>query len=136
MARSSKVSKLSTQDIAPGEMPAESLAVLLSKIQIELSEIAGLMKAIEPVIDGGAGAPIGGSGVEALQGLDLAIQKAHGLADFLAELSAGMPQDWLIDVTTALNVLKLTELQNRLHPARLQNPDEGFSKAVGDVDLF
>lgn len=119
-------------------MPAESLVILLSKIQAELSEIAGLMKAIEPVIEGGTASTLSvdGSDVEAMQGLDLAIQKAHGLADFLAELCAGMPQDWLIDVTTALNVLKLTELQNRLHPGASQEANEPLAKAVGDVDLF
>jgi len=132
------VSKLSIQDLSPDEMPAESLAILLSKIQIELSEIARLMKAIEPVIEGRSTsmAAANGSDIEALQGLDLAIQKAHGLADFLAELCAGMPQDWLIDVTTALNVLKLTELQNRLHPGPSHNASEPLAKAVGDVDLF
>lgn len=119
-------------------MPAESLAILLSKIQIELFEIARLMKEIEPVIEGRSTsmAAANGSDIEALQGLDLAIQKAHGLADFLAELCAGMPQDWLIDVTTALNVLKLTELQNRLHPGPSHNASEPLAKAVGDVDLF
>ncbi len=130
------VSKLSITDIAPEALPAESLVVLLSKIQLELSEIVGLLKAIEPAVGNGLEAvgDLHGSDAAALQGLDLAIQKADGLADFMAELSAGMPQDWLIDVSTALNVLKLTELQNRLHPAPVAG--ENLAKAVGDVDLF
>jgi hypothetical protein len=129
---------MSTSDVSLDDIPAESVAVLLSKIQSELSEIAGLVEAIEPVLTAATASAVTPSGpdVRALQGIDLAIQKTRGLADFLAELCSGMPQDWLIDMTTALNVLKLTEMQSRLHPSQPQCNGEGLAKAVGDLDLF
>lgn len=131
-------SKMSTSDVSLDDIPAESVAVLLSKIQSELSEIAVLVEAIEPVLSASSvsAATPTGPDMAALQGIDLAIQKTRGLADFLAELCSGMPQDWLVDMTTALNVLKLTDMQSRLHPAQPKSGGESLAKAVGDLDLF
>ncbi len=128
---------MSIRDVSLGDGPDEPLAVLLMKIQNELAEIAELMQAIEPVFNnaGAQRAKFSGADIAALQGLDLAIQKTRGLADFLTELSSGLPQDWLIDVTTALNVLKLSELQSRLLPSG-KDVDADRPRAVGDLDLF
>jgi len=128
---------MSIRDVSLDDCPDEPLAVILMKVQRELAEIAELMRAIEPVfadVDRSR-EEYSAADVAALQGLDLAIQKTLGLADFLTELSSGLPQEWLIDVTTALNVLKLSELQSRLLPTH-SRVDPERSRAVGDLDLF
>ncbi|WP_419909619.1 hypothetical protein [Hoeflea sp.] len=45
-----------------------------------------------------------------------------------------MPQDWLIDTTTALNVLTLTDLQQRLRPYPVVEAEQRV--AGGDTELF
>jgi hypothetical protein len=61
-----------------------------------------------------------------MQGIDLAVQKAHGLADFLEGIGDRLEPDQLIDISTALNVITLEDMKRRLAPRsmkrRLQRP--------------
>ena len=64
-------------------------------------------------------------------------KKPTGLQSFLDHSPHQICRgEWLIDLTTALNVLKLAELQNRLNPGSAHQSDLPRAKAVGDVDLF
>ncbi|MEX3007007.1 hypothetical protein [Hoeflea sp. TYP-13] len=121
-----------------GETDADSLATLLLKLQVELADIAQLIEAAEAVLCSGDhdANDVHPTDVAVIQGMDLAIQKARGLGDFLAELSVRMPQDWLIDTTTALNVITLTDMQQRLLPRQAPSESVEFAKAAGDTELF
>ena len=118
------------------ERAAESLTTLLLKLQLELAEVAQLIEAAEAVLCRvhGDGKHVNPEDVPVIQGMDLAIQKTKGLSDFLAELAGDAPQDWLIDTTTALNVLTLSELQQRLRPYPVR--DTELRQAAGDTELF
>ena len=112
----------------------ETLTALLLKLQVELSEIAQLIEAAEHVLCGDSDTPVDPQDMVVVQGMDLAIQRVNGLGDFLSELSSRLPADVLIDTTTALNVLKLADMQQRLKPGLLT---VGQSEpAAGDTELF
>ncbi len=116
----------------------DTLGDLLLKCQSELTDIANLIEAAEQVLCGPetSTSTVAASNVVAVQGMDLAIQKVHGLGEFLAELSSTLPQQYLIDTTTALNVVKLADMQRRLRTSlQNQEPDSDPVNA-GDIDLF
>ena len=113
----------------------EPLAAMLLRFRQELGEIAQAIEAVEQVLVEPQD-DLAVCEVAVLQGLDLAVQRIRGLADFAAALSADVSHDWLVDTTTAMSLLKLGDLQRRL-----QASDEGPAvrsddRAVGDVDLF
>ena len=112
----------------------ETLTALLLKLQVELSEIAQLIEAAEHVLCGDDDTPVDPQDIVVVQGMDLAIQRVKGLGDFLAELSSRLPGDVLVDTTTALNVLKLTDMRQRLKPGLCSVA--ATEPAAGDTELF
>ncbi|MCY6382413.1 hypothetical protein [Hoeflea prorocentri] len=112
----------------------ETLTELLLKLQVELTDIAQLIEAAEHVLCGDEGAPVDPQDIAVVQGMDLAIQRVKGLGDFLAELSTRLPGEMLIDTTTALNVLKLADMQQRLKPGL--RPVTQSESVAGDTELF
>ncbi|MDA4847503.1 hypothetical protein [Hoeflea poritis] len=127
---------LAKKDVEASDQAAESLTTLLLKLQLELAEVAQLIEAAEVVLCRvhGDGKHVNPEDLPVIQGMDLAIQKTKGLSDFLAKLAGDTPQDLLIDTTTALNVLKLSEMQQRLRPYPVK--DGGSRHDAGDTEMF
>lgn len=127
---------LAKKDVEASGQAAESLTTLLLKLQLELAEVAQLIEAAEVVLCRvhGDGKHVNPEDIPVIQGMDLAIQKTKGLSDFLAELAGDARQDVLIDTTTALNVLTLSELHQRLRPYPVRNAEA--QKDAGDTELF
>ena len=122
----------------PIASPEESLPDVLMRLVSELHDVAYLIERIEPQL-----LEIGGDrllqspdSMKILQGIDLAVQKARGLADFVDTITAGIPADWTVDVSTALSLVKLAEMQKALSSGLRHGHSQPLSKAAGDFDFF
>lgn len=118
--------------------PEESLPQVLMRLVSELHDVAYLIERIEPQI-----LELGGDALlqqpdtmKVLQGIDLAVQKTRGLAEFVDTITADIPTDWMVDVTTALSLVKLAEMQKSLANGLRHGHSQPLSKAAGDFDLF
>ncbi len=118
---------------------AESLPAVLMRVVSELHDVAILIERVEPQLvalhpeDG----PNSAERMRVLQGLDLAVQKARGLADFIGEITSDMPEGWAVDVTTALNLVKLADMQQALADGGCRDDhSQPLSVASGDFEAF
>lgn len=126
----------------PSEAPVmeESLPAVLMRVVSELHDVADLVERIEPLL-GELHPEAGQDGVAermvVLQGIDLAVQKTRGLAEFISHITADMPGGWAVDVTTALNLVKLADMQKALSSAA-SRPEaaQPLAKASGDFEAF
>jgi len=117
----------------------ESLPDILMRIVAELHDVAYLIERIEPSIsDNHAGQPLGAAEkLMVMQGIDLAVQKTRGLAEFMDTIAAGIPEEQLVDVATALNLVKLADMQKALSGGGLRHGhSQPLNRAAGDCDLF
>lgn len=117
----------------------ESVPAVLMRVVTELHDVAYLIERIEPQL--AELHPEAGENTAqrmmVLQGIDLAVQKARGLADFLSQVTAGMPDAWAVDVTTALNLVKLSDMKTALGNGSLRSLNsQPLSKAAGDFEAF
>lgn len=114
----------------------EALPDILMRIVTELHDVAYLIERVEPAISGDA--PLGATErMMVMQGIDLAVQKARGLADFIDTISAGVPEELMVDVATALNLVKLADMQKALSGGGLRHGhSQPITRAAGDFDLF
>lgn len=117
----------------------EPLAEILSRVGAEMQDVAVLIERLEPMLECEKVA----SSVDAmehmklLQGIDLAVQKARGLADFVDAVSNNVNVNHLVDLTTALNLITLSDLKKRLSSEveTIVSADT-YEKASGDLDFF
>ena len=116
----------------------EKLPDVLMRIVSELYDVAYLIERVEPQL-----LEIGGTSVlqspdtmKVLQGIDLAVQKARGLAEFIDTIAASVPEELLVDVATALNLVKLADMHKALSKGMRHGHSQPLSKAAGDFDLF
>ena len=118
----------------------ESLPDVLMRIVSELHDVAYLIERIEPQLNNVQHGEIMLDPEErmmVLQGIDLAVQKTRGLAEFIDTITAGIPETWLVDVTTALNLVKLADMQKALSNGMLRHGhSQPISKAAGDFEAF
>jgi hypothetical protein len=116
----------------------EALPDILMRIVAELHDVAYLVERIEPTISDGHGAPLGAAErLMVLQGIDLAVQKTRGLAEFIDTIAAGIPEELLVDVATALNLVKLADMKKTLSGGHLRHGhSQPITRAAGDCDLF
>lgn len=117
----------------------EALPDILMRIVAELHDVAYLIERIEPSIsDDHHGQPLGGAEkMMVMQGIDLAVQKTRGLAEFIDTIAAGIPDALLVDVATALNLVKLADMQKALSGGGLRHGhSQPLTRAAGDFDLF
>ncbi|MGV3550667.1 chemotaxis protein CheT [Rhizobium sp.] len=121
--------------MAPHE---EALPDILMRIVAELHDVAYLIERIEPTISETSDSPLGAAErMMVLQGIDLAVQKTRGLAEFIDTISASVPEELLVDVATALNLVKLADMQKALSGGSLRHGhSQPLNRAVGDFDLF
>jgi len=71
-----------------------------------------------------------------LQGIDLAVQKTRGLAEFIDTVTASIPEETPVDITTALNLVKLADMQRALSGGTRRGHSQPIIKSAGDCDLF
>lgn len=118
----------------------EALPAVLMRVVSELHDVAYLVERIEPLLGGlhpEAGQEDAAERVMVLQGIDLAVQKTRGLAEFISQVTADMPEGWAVDVTTALNLVKLADMQKALSSnAQHHGHSQPVSKASGDFEAF
>lgn len=124
-----------------GHMPhvEEALPEVLMRIVTELHDVAYLIERIEPQLvgDEGADALANPDKMMLLQGIDLAVQKTRGLAEFIDTITASIPDDWLVDVTTAVGLVKLADMKKALGNGMLRHGhSQPLTKAAGDFEVF
>lgn len=125
------------QETARGE---EALPEVLMRIVSELHDVAYLVERIEPHLSSSEhpGVMSEEDRMMVLQGIDLAVQKTRGLAEFIDTITAGIPEDWLVDTTIALSLVKLADMQKSLAAGSHQRHghSQPISKASGEFEFF
>jgi hypothetical protein len=120
----------------PGD---EALPEVLMRIVSELHDVAYLVERIEPQIANTQNPGIlhEADRIKVLQGIDLAVQKTRGLAEFIDTITASIPEDWLVDTTVALSLVKLADMQKALGAGMQRHGhSQPISKASGDFEFF
>ncbi len=118
------------------EMFEEALPTILMRVVSELHDVAYLIERIEPQLLETTNGAVTDDGLKLLQGIDLAVQKARGLAEFIDTITGSIPVEWAVDVTTALSLVKLAEMQKALGAGLRHGHSQPIDKASGDFDLF
>ncbi|WP_159946496.1 hypothetical protein [Rhizobium sp. 18065] len=118
--------------------PEEALPEILMRIVSELHDVAYLIERVEPQLLelGGSKVLESSDSIKVLQGIDLAVQKTRGLAEFIDTITGSIPSAWMIDMTTALSLVKLAEMQKTLGAGLRHGHSQPLSKAAGDFDFF
>ncbi|ASY61705.1 hypothetical protein SJ05684_c02370 [Sinorhizobium sojae CCBAU 05684] len=110
---------------------------VLMRIVTELHDVAYLIERIEPQL---LDSTTGGADVDRMmvfQGIDLAVQKTRGLAEFIDTITASIPDSWLVDVSTAVNLVKLADMKKALGNGTLRHGhSQPLTKASGDFEAF
>ena len=114
----------------------EALPDVLMRVVSELHDVAYLIERIEPQLLEVTSGQLSGDGIKLLQGIDLAVQKTRGLAEFIDTITGSIPGEWIVDVSTALSLVKLAEMQKALGAAFRHGHSQPLDKASGDFDLF
>ena len=113
-------------------MPAQaSLQPLSRTLGACAGELAALADRCETLQAGLAPALQSGAAIEEAQTLDLLTQSLSAIADYLNELSAGLAPEWVVDATTAVALVPLTELARRLTGGACHAPPES-----GELEVF
>lgn len=116
----------------------EALPEILMRIVSELHDVAYLIERIEPqlleLVDDVA--VQSADCMKVLQGIDLAVQKTRGLAEFIDTVTGDIKDDWMVDVSTAVSLIKLADMQKALAGAIRHGHSQPLSKAAGDFDFF
>ncbi|MBO3758386.1 hypothetical protein J5J10_15140 [Ciceribacter sp. L1K23] len=116
----------------------ETLPEVLMRVVSELHDVAYLIERIEPQILELGGETILQSpdALKVMQGIDLAVQKARGLAEFIDTITGTIPDNWVVDVSTALSLVKLADMQKALGAGIRHGHSQPLTKAAGDFDFF
>ncbi len=122
-----------------GEPEDEALPEVLMRIVSELHDVAYLIERIEPQLSSGEhpGYMTEENRIKVLQGIDLAVQKTRGLAEFIDTITADIPTDWIVDTSIALSLVKLADMQKALAAGTSRHGhSQPLSKAAGDFEFF
>jgi hypothetical protein len=131
---------MAMNDIVTPQISAleEALPDVLMRLVSELHDVAYLIERVEPQI-----LEVGGENVlqspdtmKILQGIDLAVQKTRGLAEFIDTITGSIPNEWKVDVSTALSLVKLADMQRSLANGMRHGHSQPLTKAAGDFDFF
>ena len=121
------------------ELPTEAtLPQVLMRVAVQLHDVAALVERAEAQILTQSDADVTHSveAIAALQGIDLAVQKTRGLAEFLDTVAVGVPDTCTVDLTTALGLVNLSDLKGALQPGSRQSETVAPMKASGDFEFF
>lgn len=120
--------------------PDHDLGTVLHRVCQELRDVAAAIERVEPHLSGPAVLlPEAGDAerTRALQEIDLALQTVRGLSDFVGSLARALPADCLVETATALNVVTLSDMRQRLARGGAEAArDAAPARAVGDIELF
>jgi hypothetical protein len=118
--------------------PEQPLPEILMRLVSELHDVAYLIERVEPQLLelGGANVMEQPDSIKILQGIDLAVQKTRGLAEFIDTITGSIPNDWMVDVSTALNLVKLADMHRALSTGVRHGHSQPLNKAAGDFDFF
>lgn len=125
--------------IDTGGAPHEPLHEVLSRVSSELVDVALLIERLEPLLSNDRSTEFLASPdhMRIMQGIDLAVQKARGLADFIDGIGSRLDSEHIIDITTALNLITLEDMKRRLKASIEAAPSaDVYQKASGDLDFF
>ena len=117
----------------------EALPDVLMRVVSELHDVAYLIERIEPFLANSNGTDImeAADRLKVLQGIDLAVQKTRGIAEFIDTITGTIPDEVAVDITTAINLVKLADMQKALAGnAARHGHSQPLTKAAGDFDLF
>ncbi|MGG6896312.1 MULTISPECIES: chemotaxis protein CheT [Rhizobium] len=116
----------------------DMLPAILLRIVSELHDVAYLIERIEPqLLDVGGAKVLESPGtMKVIQGIDLAVQKTRGIAEFIDTIAGTMPEGWTVDLAAALSLVKLTEMQKALSGGNFHSLPQPMAKAAGDFDFF
>jgi hypothetical protein len=116
----------------------EALPDVLMRIVSELHDVAYLIERVEPQLAGlnEENPADRAERLMVLQGIDLAVQKTRGLAEFIDTITASIPETLIIDVTTALSLVKLADMQKALGNGLRHGHSQPIGKAAGDFEAF
>lgn len=116
----------------------ESLPDVLMRLVTELHDVAYLIERIEPQLleMSGDAKVMSPETMKILQGIDLAVQKTRGLAEFVDTITGSIPTEWMVDVSTALSLVKLADMQKALGKGMRHGHSQPLGKAAGDFDFF
>ncbi|RWX76986.1 hypothetical protein EPK99_15090 [Neorhizobium lilium] len=116
----------------------ESLPDVLMRLVSELHDVAYLIERIEPQLLELCGDEMlmSNDSMKVLQGIDLAVQKTRGLAEFIDTITSTIPETWTVDVSTAISLVKLADMQKALATGLRHGHSQPLSKAAGDFDFF
>jgi len=116
----------------------ESLPEILMRLVSELHDVAYLIERVEPQLIeiGGDQLLASPDSMKVLQGIDLAVQKTRGIAEFIDTITGTIPDEWTVDVSTALSLVKLADMQKSLSNGLRHGHSQPLSKAAGDFDFF
>ena len=108
----------------PDEGPQEPLNDVMARISSELLDVAELIERLEPLLSSGHSTEFLASPdhMRVMQGIDLAVQKARGLAEFIEGIGGRLDATHLIDITTALNLVTLEDMKRRLKASIHETP--------------
>ncbi|TDH38246.1 hypothetical protein E2A64_03775 [Pseudohoeflea suaedae] len=117
----------------------EPLFDVIGRVSTELRDVAKLIEQLEPMLSDAQSDEYLESPehMRLLQGIDLAVQKSRGLAAFLDSVSDELDVSHLVDITTALNLVTLSDMKMRLRAAvDTKQSAETYQLASGDLDFF
>jgi hypothetical protein len=116
----------------------DALADILLRIVGELRDVAHLIERIEPQLGDLQTEAVEGSldRMMVLQGIDLAVQKTRSLAEFIGTMTESVPADLMIDVTTALSLVKLTDMKRALGKGVCESHTPPLDMVSGDFEAF
>ena len=129
---------MQNEHLAGNQDTREELPEILMRIVSELHDVAYLIERIEPQLLelGGTNVLEHPDSIKVLQGIDLAVQKTRGLAEFIDTITGSIPSDWMVDMSTALSLVKLAEMQKALGAGLRHGHSQPLGKAAGDFDFF
>lgn len=116
----------------------EALPEILMRIVSELHDVAYLIERIEPQMLelGGVNVLESPDSLKVLQGIDLAVQKTRGIAEFIDTITGTIPNEWMVDLSTAISLVKLADMQKALGSGLRHGHSQPLGKAAGDFDFF
>lgn len=120
----------------PCDAPTMAMRDVADRIGNELAELAGaihrLQVLISPLLN--EAALRNPAHLQELQDIDHIYQKVGNLAEFLAALALTLPQEWVLDPSTASQVITLSALASRL--GFLENAEPAAKPMSGECDFF
>jgi hypothetical protein len=130
---------MTKQTHPPAAGDEDPLFDVLGRVSSELRDVALLIERLEPMLSSGRSTEYLESPehMRIMQGIDLAVQKARGLATFIDSVSDELEVSQIVDISTALSLITLEDMKRRLR-ARVQTQPSAdvYQHASGDLEFF